>query len=90
MTRVQEGKNHGRGIAATSSNGDYLDFLTDFRNNSHTFVLVVSTVFGIIIGPYVIGIFDPAGWKDFDLVTLEFTRIVIAVQVMAAGVSLPR
>ncbi|KAK3817717.1 MAG: Sodium/hydrogen exchanger family-domain-containing protein [Benniella sp.] len=50
----------------------------------------VSTVFGIIIGPYVIGIFDPAGWKDFDLVTLEFTRIVIAIQVMAAGVSLPR
>lgn len=52
--------------------------------------LVVSTVFGIIIGPYAIGIFDPAGWQDYDLVTLEFTRIVIAVQVMAAGVSLPR
>ncbi|KAI8596866.1 Sodium/hydrogen exchanger family-domain-containing protein [Dissophora ornata] len=50
----------------------------------------VSTVFGIIIGPYVIGIFNPAGWKDYDNVTLEFTRIVIAVQVMAAGVSLPR
>ncbi|KAI1314578.1 hypothetical protein EDD11_001961 [Mortierella claussenii] len=50
----------------------------------------VSTVFGIIIGPYAIGIFDPAGWKEFDDVTLEFTRIVIAVQVMAAGVSLPR
>ncbi|KAF9432713.1 hypothetical protein BGZ76_010426 [Entomortierella beljakovae] len=50
----------------------------------------VATVFGIIIGPYAIGIFDPAGWGDFDLVTLEFTRIVIAIQVMAAGVSLPR
>ncbi|KAG0226700.1 Sodium/hydrogen exchanger family-domain-containing protein [Mortierella sp. GBAus27b] len=50
----------------------------------------VSTAFGIIIGPYAIGIFDPAGWKEYDLVTLEFTRIVIAIQVMAAGVSLPR
>ncbi|KAG0199104.1 hypothetical protein BGX28_007558 [Mortierella sp. GBA30] len=50
----------------------------------------VSTAFGIIIGPYAIGIFDPAGWKEFDTVTLELTRIVIAVQVMAAGVSLPR
>ncbi|KAI7819012.1 Cation/H+ exchanger, partial [Gamsiella multidivaricata] len=50
----------------------------------------VSTVFGIIIGPYAIGIFDPLGWQEFDQVTLEFTRIVIAVQVMAAGVSLPR
>ncbi|KAG0354193.1 hypothetical protein BGZ54_001795, partial [Gamsiella multidivaricata] len=29
-------------------------------------------------------------WQEFDQVTLEFTRIVIAVQVMAAGVSLPR
>ncbi|KAG0352484.1 hypothetical protein BGZ54_002758 [Gamsiella multidivaricata] len=29
-------------------------------------------------------------WKNYDTVTLEFTRIVIAVQVMAAGVSLPR
>ncbi|KAF9322876.1 hypothetical protein BG006_001983, partial [Podila minutissima] len=50
----------------------------------------VSTAFGIIIGPYAIGIFDPLGWGHFDTVTLEFTRIVIAVQVMAAGVSLPR
>ncbi|KAF8946669.1 hypothetical protein BGZ47_011665 [Haplosporangium gracile] len=50
----------------------------------------VSTAFGIIIGPYVIGIFDPMSWTKFDTVTLEFTRIVIAVQVMAAGVSLPR
>ncbi|KAF9992966.1 hypothetical protein BGZ80_001586 [Entomortierella chlamydospora] len=54
------------------------------------FYAVVSTVFGIIIGPYAIGIFDPAGWGEFDAVTLELTRIVIAVQVMAAGVSLPR
>ncbi|KAF9911916.1 hypothetical protein EC991_001822 [Linnemannia zychae] len=51
---------------------------------------VVATVFGIIIGPYAIGIFDPTGWEKYDNVTLEFTRIVIAVQVMAAGVSLPR
>ncbi|KAK3837475.1 MAG: Sodium/hydrogen exchanger family-domain-containing protein [Linnemannia gamsii] len=50
----------------------------------------VSTVFGIIIGPYAIGIFDPTSWEKYDSVTLEFTRIVIAVQVMAAGVSLPR
>ncbi|KAG0314429.1 hypothetical protein BGZ99_008144 [Dissophora globulifera] len=50
----------------------------------------VSTAFGIIIGPYAIGIFDPMSWKNYDNVTLEFTRIVIAVQVMAAGVSLPR
>ncbi|KAF9927905.1 hypothetical protein FBU30_002792 [Linnemannia zychae] len=50
----------------------------------------VSTVFGIIIGPYAIGIFDPTRWEKYDAVTLEFTRIVIAVQVMAAGVSLPR
>ncbi|KAG0337257.1 hypothetical protein BG004_007714 [Podila humilis] len=50
----------------------------------------VSTAFGIIIGPYALSIFDPLAWEEFDTVTLELTRIVIAVQVMAAGVSLPR
>lgn len=69
------------------------------RNTCHVFFfvqpqyspsIVVSTAFGIIIGPYAIGIFDPMSWSKFDTVTLEFTRIVIAVQVMAAGVSLPR
>ncbi|KAF9109995.1 hypothetical protein BGX27_006891 [Mortierella sp. AM989] len=40
--------------------------------------------------PYAIGVFDPAGWEEFDTIALELTRIVIAVQVMAAGVSLPR
>ncbi|KAG0204325.1 hypothetical protein BGX28_003720 [Mortierella sp. GBA30] len=40
--------------------------------------------------PYAIGIFEPLAWIEFDRVTLEFTRIAIAVQVMAAGVSLPR
>lgn len=53
-------------------------------------VSVVATVFGIIIGPYALGIFNPTSWSNYDNVTLEFTRIVIAVQVMAAGVSLPR
>ncbi|KAG0247607.1 hypothetical protein BG011_001180 [Mortierella polycephala] len=52
--------------------------------------IVVATAFGIIIGPFAIGIFDPKSWSRYDTVTLEFTRIVIAVQVMAAGVSLPR
>ncbi|KAF9979800.1 hypothetical protein BGZ75_009193 [Mortierella antarctica] len=50
----------------------------------------VATAFGIIMGPYAIGIFNPVSWDQYDTVTLEFTRIVIAVQVMAAGVSLPR
>ncbi|KAF9951553.1 hypothetical protein BGZ72_006953 [Mortierella alpina] len=50
----------------------------------------VATAFGIIMGPYAIGIFNPESWNEYDTVTLEFTRIVIAVQVMAAGVSLPR
>ncbi|KAF9574658.1 hypothetical protein EC968_005888 [Mortierella alpina] len=50
----------------------------------------VATAFGIIMGPYAIGIFNPVSWDHYDTVTLEFTRIVIAVQVMAAGVSLPR
>ncbi|KAG9322059.1 hypothetical protein KVV02_006674 [Mortierella alpina] len=46
----------------------------------------VATAFGIIMGPYAIGIFNPVSWDQYDTVTLEFTRIVIAVQVMAAGI----
>ncbi|KAG8969192.1 hypothetical protein FRC03_004145 [Tulasnella sp. 419] len=55
----------------------------------------IATVFGIIIGPYVAGIFDPRGWgnKDFDTtnaITLEVTRVVLAIGVFAIGVELPK
>ncbi|KIY66408.1 hypothetical protein CYLTODRAFT_398761 [Cylindrobasidium torrendii FP15055 ss-10] len=52
-------------------------------------------VFGIIIGPYAAGIFDPHSWAGgneevVNTVTLEITRVVLAVGVFAIGVELPK
>jgi NhaP-type Na+/H+ or K+/H+ antiporter len=52
-------------------------------------------VFGVIIGPYCANIFDPRGWGggSYDVtntITLEFTRVVLAIGVFAIGVELPK
>ena len=55
----------------------------------------IATVVGIIVGPYVTGLFNPAGWGGTsshvkDEITLEVTRVIIAVSVFAVGVELPK
>ena len=50
---------------------------------------------GIIIGPHALGLFDPYSWggssiTTTDQITLEVTRIIIAVSVFAVGVELPK
>ncbi|KIK92425.1 hypothetical protein PAXRUDRAFT_829968 [Paxillus rubicundulus Ve08.2h10] len=52
-------------------------------------------LFGVIIGPYGAGIFDPRGWANnnedvSNTITLEFTRVVLAIGVFAIGVELPK
>ncbi|TFY71717.1 hypothetical protein EVG20_g1280 [Dentipellis fragilis] len=52
-------------------------------------------VFGVIIGPYCANIFDPRGWGNGsraveNTITLEFTRVVLAIGVFAIGVELPK
>ncbi|KAL1741428.1 Sodium/hydrogen exchanger family-domain-containing protein [Schizophyllum fasciatum] len=52
-------------------------------------------LFGIIIGPYGAGIFDPRAWaggneETTNAITLEFTRVVLAIGVFAIGVELPK
>lgn len=51
---------------------------------------LVAMVFGILIGPQVINVVDPHDFLDVEKFTLEFARYVIAIQVMAAGITLPR
>lgn len=46
-------------------------------------------------GPYCAGIFDPRSWASSqtisdNLITLEFTRVVLAIGVFAIGVELPK
>jgi hypothetical protein len=58
---------------------------------------VVSTVVGIVLGPYALNLFNPGSWGGHsassevtDEITLEVTRVVIAVGVFAIGVELPK
>jgi NhaP-type Na+/H+ or K+/H+ antiporter len=50
----------------------------------------VATICGIIFGPHGANLIDPATWGNVDLITLEFSRIVLVVQCFAVGVELPR
>jgi len=52
--------------------------------------IAVALVCGIIFGPVCAQFIDIHSWGDEPMITHEFTRIVIAIQVMAAGVSLPK
>ncbi|KAF9478628.1 hypothetical protein BDN70DRAFT_921783 [Pholiota conissans] len=52
--------------------------------------VVLGTTFGILIGPYSGGIFDPRAWGDTDAMTLELMRIVLATGLFAIGVELPK
>ncbi|EPQ54422.1 hypothetical protein GLOTRDRAFT_61511 [Gloeophyllum trabeum ATCC 11539] len=52
-------------------------------------------LFGVIIGPYGAGVFDPRHWgggseEVSNAITLEFTRVVLAIGVFAIGVELPK
>lgn len=53
--------------------------------------VVLGTVFGILIGPYVAGIFDPRSWgAHSQAITLEIMRITLATGLFAIGVELPK
>ncbi|KAJ3526008.1 hypothetical protein NMY22_g10341 [Coprinellus aureogranulatus] len=51
-------------------------------------------LFGVIIGPYCADIFNPRSWahdeEALNVITLEFTRVILAVGVFAIGVELPK
>ena len=53
--------------------------------------VILGTGLGVIMGPYVAGIFDPRSWGSVSQrVTLEALRIVLATGLFAIGVELPK
>ena len=50
----------------------------------------VATLCGVIFGPHVANLINPDSWGDVDIVTVEFSRIVLVVQCFAVGVELPK
>jgi NhaP-type Na+/H+ or K+/H+ antiporter len=52
--------------------------------------VVFGVVFGIILGPHVLSIFDPRSWTHItNILTREIMRIVLAIGLFAIGVELP-
>jgi len=50
----------------------------------------VAVIVGIIAGPLVANGINPYSWNDTDEITKQLTRCVIAIQVMASGIELPK
>jgi Na(+)/H(+) antiporter len=50
----------------------------------------VATLCGVIFGPHAANLINPFSWGNTDIVTIEFSRIVLVVQCFAVGVELPK
>lgn len=50
----------------------------------------VATLCGVIFGPHAANLINPQSWGDTDIITIEFSRIVLVVQCFAVGVELPK
>ncbi|SJX62025.1 related to Na+/H+-exchanging protein [Sporisorium reilianum f. sp. reilianum] len=54
---------------------------------------LLAVTVGIIVGPYVLNWVDPISWgntEETNYVTYTFTRIVVGIQVLFCGISLPK
>jgi NhaP-type Na+/H+ or K+/H+ antiporter len=52
--------------------------------------VVFGTVFGILLGPHALNIFDPRSWTGItDILTREIMRIVLIIGLFTIGVGLP-
>ena len=53
--------------------------------------VVLGTLFGIFMGPYFAGVFNPRSWgSNSNEITLEVMRVVLATGLFAIGVELPK
>ncbi|KAL1882754.1 hypothetical protein VTK73DRAFT_879 [Phialemonium thermophilum] len=50
----------------------------------------VATLCGLIFGPHAANLINPQSWGSVDIVTIEFSRLVLVVQCFAVGVELPK
>jgi Na(+)/H(+) antiporter len=50
----------------------------------------VATLCGVIFGPHGANLIDPESWGSVDIITIEFSRLVLVVQCFAVGVELPK
>lgn len=50
----------------------------------------MASIAGLILGPHCLNWFDPLSWGNSETITLEISRIVLCVQIVAVAVELPR
>lgn len=50
----------------------------------------VASIAGLILGPHCLNWFDPLSWGHSEVITLEISRIVLCVQIIAVAVELPK
>lgn len=68
----------------------YALFSLFLRNYLHLSEPPLAVLFGIILGPYVLGWITPRHWGMQDDTVKEFTRIVVGLQCFAVGIELPK
>lgn len=49
----------------------------------------ISAVYGLIIGPHCLDWFNPLSWGNFLYITLEISRILLCIELVAVGIELP-
>ncbi|GME86737.1 unnamed protein product [Ambrosiozyma monospora] len=50
----------------------------------------VATIFGLIVGPHCLDWFDPSSWGNQFYITLEISRILLCIEIIAVAVELPK
>ncbi|KAA1096018.1 Superoxide dismutase [Mn], mitochondrial [Puccinia graminis f. sp. tritici] len=70
----------------------YGSFSSFLRERLYLSDAMLAVSFGVLMGPHVAGLIDPRSWgggASFNEITLEITRIIVALDVFSAGVELP-
>ncbi|KKY25596.1 putative na(+) h(+) antiporter 2 [Phaeomoniella chlamydospora] len=68
----------------------YALFSRFIRNRLHLSEPPLALLFGILLGPRVLGVLDPISWGLQDNVVQELTRVILGIQCFAIGIELPR
>lgn len=50
----------------------------------------VATLYGLIVGPHALNWFNPFTWGNYFNITLEISRILLCVEIVAVSVELPK
>jgi CPA1 family monovalent cation:H+ antiporter len=50
----------------------------------------VATIYGLIVGPHCLDWFNPLSWGNYFYITLEISRVLLCIEIVAVSVELPK